>query len=282
MTLTSNRAVIVGYDGSDYSMQALYWAMDEAELRGSPLIVMHAWSWPYGQASDEAKSHLRNAAEHVLWHGAECARSCSTVNDVRGDLHEGSASERLSELSGEAELIVVGSRGLGAAERAAVGSVAVHVASHARCPVIAVRGPGPIPVPAHPGPVVVGVGSKPDAAVVGFAFNQAELRRMRLVALHAEAPVPASLVTAPSAHVGESAVPAPHDDALRMRLKPWQEEHPLVRVSTSVVTAPPAAALREASRDASLIVVGRHEGLGPTARALLQESTCPVAVVPAT
>lgn len=280
--MTSNRTVVVGYDGSDYSMQALYWAMDEAELRRSPLIVMHAWSWPYGQASDEAKSHLRNAAEHVLWHGAECARSSSTVTEVRADLHEGSASERLAELSGEAELIVVGSRGLGAAERAAVGSVAAHVASHARCPVIVVRGAGPIPIPAHPGPVVVGVGSKLDAAVVRFAFKEAELRRMRLVVLQAEEPVPASLVATPFAHAGESVVPAPPDDALRMRLKPWQEEHPLVRVDASVVTMPSRAALREASRDASLIVVARHEGLGPTAGALLQEATCPVAVVPAT
>ncbi|MEO3859920.1 universal stress protein [Acrocarpospora sp. B8E8] len=280
--MTSNRAVVMGYDGSDYSMQALYWAMDEAELRRSPLIVMHAWSWPYGEASEEAKSHLRNAAEHVLWHGADCARSCSTVAEVRADLHEGSASERLAELSGEAGLVVVGSRGLGATERAAVGSVAVHVASHASCPVIVVRGAGPIPVPAHPGPLVVGVGSAPDDAVMGFAFKEAELRRVRLVALQAE-PAPASrAVATPFARAGESVVPPCQDDALRMRLKPWQEEHPLVRVDTSVVTMLPGSALQEASRDASLIVVGRHEGLGPTAGALLQEATCPVAVVPAT
>ncbi|MEV6156599.1 hypothetical protein AB0L53_40260 [Nonomuraea sp. NPDC052129] len=37
--------IVLGYDGSDFSVQAL----DEAELRKIPLTVAHAWQWPYGE-----------------------------------------------------------------------------------------------------------------------------------------------------------------------------------------------------------------------------------------
>lgn len=35
--MTEPRKIVVGYDGSDFSMQALNWAIDEAELRKLPL-----------------------------------------------------------------------------------------------------------------------------------------------------------------------------------------------------------------------------------------------------
>ncbi|MFI7643640.1 universal stress protein [Nonomuraea sp. NPDC049400] len=169
--------IVLGYDGSDFSMQALDWALDEAELRKLPLTVAHAWQWPYGEAEEEAKAHLRKAAEHVLWHGAECARSTSAGVHVETDLYEGPAAERLVELSSDADLVVVGSRGLSALPRAVVGSVAGYVAAHADCPVIVVRGPGPLPPPT--GPIVV-AGKEPDPAVLELAFGEAAMRQVPL------------------------------------------------------------------------------------------------------
>ncbi|MFF0862037.1 universal stress protein [Nonomuraea sp. NPDC003560] len=87
--------IVLGYGGSDFSMQALDWALDEAELRGLPLPLVHAWQWPYGEAEEEAKAHLRKAADHVLWHGAECARSTSSGVRVETDLYEGPAARLL-------------------------------------------------------------------------------------------------------------------------------------------------------------------------------------------
>ncbi|GAA4507378.1 MULTISPECIES: universal stress protein [Nonomuraea] len=173
--------ILLGYDGSDFSVQALDWALDEAELRKLPLTVAHAWQWPYGQAAEEAKAHLRKAAEHVLWHGADCARQTSSGVRVETDLHEGSAAERLVELSEHAALVVVGSRGLNTLSRAVVGSVAEYVAVHAACPVVVVRGPGPLPVTTNPGPIVV-ADPVPDAAVLEFAFEEAALRQLPLAA----------------------------------------------------------------------------------------------------
>ncbi|MEV4115694.1 universal stress protein [Nonomuraea sp. NPDC049695] len=169
--------IVLGYDGSDFSVQALDWALDEAELRKLPLTIAHAWQWPYGEAEEDDKAHLRKAAEHVLWHGADCARSTSAGVRVETDLYEGPAAQRLVELSSDAALVVVGSRGLSALPRAVVGSVAGYVAAHADCPVIVVRGPGPLPAETDPGPIVV-PDKEPDASVLEFAFDEAALRRV--------------------------------------------------------------------------------------------------------
>ncbi|GAT71022.1 universal stress protein UspA [Planomonospora sphaerica] len=285
--MTATRTVVVGYDGSDFSMQALDWAMDECELRKLPLTVTHAWRWPYGEASEEAKAHLRKAAEHVLYHGAACARSCSTVADVTTDLYEGSAGERIAELSAGADLVVIGSRGLGALARSVIGSVTLYVAAHACCPVIVVRGPGPIPVPANPGPVVLGLSPATPDEALEFAFGEAALRQLRLMVVHA--------VHLQAMAWGTAMVPLPDVEALTRagqegvaeRLAPWRERHPGVAVEVRAVTDTPKEALGTASAGASLLVVGadrtRHrEGhLGTVVRVLVEHARCPVAVVPA-
>ncbi|WP_283136535.1 universal stress protein [Rhizohabitans arisaemae] len=278
------RRVVVGYDGSDFSMQALEWAMDEAELRELPLTVAHAWHWPYGTADEETKAHLRKAADHVLYHGGECARSCSTITKVTTDLYEGAAGDRLVELSDRAELIVVGSRGMGALARTVLGSVAGYTAAHASRPVVVVRGPGPIPIPRHRGSVVIGMtGHTPDAAVE-FAFVEAALRQLPLEAMHAGYP--------PSPSWGAPVPPIPDTQALaeaaeetvRERLRPWCARHPTVSARACYVVASPKDALLHASKEASLLVVGGARGhgkIGSVTRAVLQQSLCPVAVVPA-
>ncbi|MFF4415713.1 universal stress protein [Streptosporangium sp. NPDC001559] len=283
--MSETREVVVGYDGSDFSMQALEWAMDEAELRKLPLTVTHAWRWPYGEAGEEARSHLRKAAEHVLYHGADCARSCSSITEVTADLYEGAAAERLTELSARAELLVVGSRGMGALARTVVGSVAGYVAAHARCPVVVVRGPGPIPVPLHRGAVVLGIiDGTPDSAIA-FAFDEAALRGLDLVAVHAGHIRAAAWGTAmPPVTDTEITTHMVEEDLLR-RLRPWRDNHPAVPVQTRFVTASAKEALVGLSREASIVVVGgaRATGrLGSVTRGILRHGASPVAVVPVT
>ncbi|MER7208817.1 universal stress protein [Streptosporangium sp. NPDC000239] len=283
--MSETREVVVGYDGSDFSMQALEWAMDEAELRKLPLTVAHAWRWPYGETGEEARSHLRKAAEHVLYHGADCARSCSSITEVTTDLYEGAAAERLTELSAGAELVVVGSRGMGTLARTVVGSVAGYVAAHARCPVVVVRGPGPIPVPLHRGAVVLGITDDTPDVAIAFAFDEAALRGLDLLAVHAGHIRAVAWGTAmPPVSDVEITTHMVEEDLLR-RLRPWRDSHPAVPVRTRFVTASAKEALVELSREASVVVVGgaRATGrLGSVTRAVLRHGASPVAVVPVT
>ncbi|GAA3187434.1 universal stress protein [Nonomuraea roseoviolacea] len=286
MTMTGAYGIVVGYDGSDFSMQALDWAMDECELRKLPLTVAHAWRWPYGEAPDEAKEHLRKAAEHVLYHGAECARSSSTISDVATDLYEGPPAERLVELSAEADMVVLGCRGLGALARSVVGSVTAYVAAHAHAPVIVVRGPGPIPAPADPGPVVLGLSEGTPDEAVEFALAEAALRQLRLLVVHAVHPLPTAWGVSMAPEPDVEGLAAAARKGMDERMEPWTVRYPEVAVERRTVVAAPGEALRAASDGATLLVVGsvrsRHPGsLGAVVPAMAEHAPCPVAVVPA-
>ncbi|MFI7643638.1 universal stress protein [Nonomuraea sp. NPDC049400] len=261
--------VVIGYDGTDHSMQALDWAMDEAEFRKLPLTVCHAWQWPYGDADQTGRDSLRRAAEHVLWHGADCARTSSPGLDVRPDLYEGSATGRLEELSAEAELVVVGSRGLGAVARAIVGSVAAHTVAHARCPVIVVRGKGSLPRSPHPGPIVAGLADDDKVdAVLGFAFTEAAMRHLPLLVVHAWQP-----------SLDPPAVQNATENWLARALMPWREKDPTVRIETHTPRSRVGEALASIA-DATLVVVGSSHGwFGSVTAAMLGHAPCPVAIV---
>lgn len=140
-------AIVVGIDGSEGSKAALAWAIEEARLRQAPLTALTAWSIPpiavaYGLASsidEEFLESVRTAASGLL--DDVLAGFDQEVEGI--DLHtvvaEGRAVEVLVEASGDAELLVVGSRGLGGFKELLLGSVSHQCAQHARCPVVIVR-----------------------------------------------------------------------------------------------------------------------------------------------
>ncbi|HEX4817392.1 universal stress protein [Nonomuraea sp. NPDC049480] len=278
--MNETRGVVIGYDGSDHSVQALDWAMDEAELRKLPLIVCHAWQWPYGDGDPAARDSLRHAAEHVLWHGADCARASSPGLDVRPDLYEGSATGRLEELSADAGLLVVGSRGLGPVARSVTGSVAAHAVAHAQCPVIVVRGRGPLPRRPHPGPIVVGLADDGKAdAVLAFACAEASVRGLPLLVVHAwhQPPVAWGGITFPA--LDPLAVRNAADNWLAQVLKPWREKQPKVVIEARTTQSRAGEALA-AVTDATLVVVGSPHGrFGSVTAAMLRHAPCPVAIV---
>lgn len=270
--------VVVGFDGSVHAMQALDWALDEAELRGSPLVLCHAWQWPYQGVSPEleeaGRRSLYQAAQHVLAHGVECARQRTAGVAVRPVSEEGSATERLTEMSAGAGLLVLGSRGLGRLARVPVGSVTAHVAAHARCPVVVVRGVGALPRPEDPRPVVAVMDGSPAAqGALAFAAREAELRQLPLKIVYSGAEV--------EAPAGPALRHSSAHDPVERAVTVTQERHPDVRTHPENPLAPPPEALREAAQEARLLVVGAaHPAFGSVAQWLLYNAVCPVAVVP--
>ncbi|MFI6604695.1 universal stress protein [Nonomuraea sp. NPDC050536] len=259
--------VVVGYDGSESSLRALEWALDEATLRRLPLTVVHAWQWPCGTADEQVREHLRSAAEHVLWHGAKRVMAQAATGDVEMDLYEGHAAGRLVELSAGAELVVVGSLGLGGLRRVAVGSVAAHVVGHARCPVIVVRGCSP--APSWPCPVIAVATRWPWEAVLDFAFQEAALRQLPLLAIEP--------CTGRSRAEDQEGPPSDGISTAELRrlVIARQGRYPGVLVEMEPAPDTPQEAVEILSREARLLVVSE----GHAARVAVEHATCPVAVI---
>ena len=146
--------IVVGVDGSNESRSALRWAVAEAQRRQAAVHVVHAW-WALPElelstriSSDadwdallevEAPRCVEEFVNHAL--GADRAKIEITVDAVQGV----APAAALMAASREADLLVVGSRGFGGFKSLLLGSVSQQCASHARCPVVVVRGVQPEP-----------------------------------------------------------------------------------------------------------------------------------------
>ena len=136
--------VVVGVDGSRESEAALWFATEEATLRGALLRIVCAWepsaSGNLGEAfapTPDEFVHAKHHAEDVLRGALQQVRAVPLK--VEAVAEEGGPAVVLLEQAAGAELLVVGSRGLGAAKRLLLGSVSHDVAHHASCPVVIVR-----------------------------------------------------------------------------------------------------------------------------------------------
>jgi nucleotide-binding universal stress UspA family protein len=128
-----------------------------------------------------AEGWLRPEAEHILGDAWRHAREAAPDLPVDGEIIIGQAGAVLRECSRTAQLIVVGDRGLGGFAGLLAGSVAVQLAAHATCPIVIARGDGE-----REAPVLLGVdGSPANDPAVGFAFEEAALRGVPLLAVHA-------------------------------------------------------------------------------------------------
>lgn len=178
----------------------------------------------------------------------------------------------LPDVLDEAQLVVAGMRALDAVAFSA-------------CPVVLIPAKRAVRHPTHRGgEIVLGVDARdPADGALDLAFDTARLWGVRLRAVHAWR-FPSRATELPFG-VPEEDRAAWEDHEVQLladALRPWREKYPAVRVLEDVRLFTPAHALLQLSASAGLVVVGRgSEGEpGPTVRALLAESLCPVAVVP--
>lgn len=134
------RGVVVGVDGPEGSENALAYAFDQASARRVRLDVVHAW-WMTATGGlsvdllrDEQNLQRLGLAESL----AGWSEKFPDV-EVTTHLPVGPPMLALLEQAKHAELLVVGSRGLGGFRRLTLGSVSHGVLQHAHCPVAVVR-----------------------------------------------------------------------------------------------------------------------------------------------
>jgi nucleotide-binding universal stress UspA family protein len=285
------RAVVAGVDGSERGLQAVRWAAAEASRRHLPLRLVAAHAWPAGGLIGDPglgvdyRAVLRDVVlGHLAVATADALQVAPELEVEQAEI-TGSPVPVLQGESARAEMVVLGDRGLGGFTGLLIGSVAVAVTAHASCPVIVVRGPGPDRTTPSPEPVVVGVdGSPTSEAAVAFAFEEASLRRVPVVAVHVWRDLLVDPTMAPL--LDWDALESDEREVLAERLAGWSEKYPDVSVRRLVVQDRPARALVEESGRAQLVVVGsrgrgRFHGmlLGSVSQALLHHAHCPVAVV---
>lgn len=141
--------IYVGVDGSEGAARALRWALGEARARDGELIAVMSWSYldqhpMHGHKSFEpaytsASAHeaLRQYVEDALGAGDAKSVSLKVVCDL--------PAHGLLAATHDADLIVVGTRGLGGFKELVLGSVAHQVTMHAGCPVVVVPPPRQAP-----------------------------------------------------------------------------------------------------------------------------------------
>ncbi|MEU0944192.1 universal stress protein [Streptomyces canus] len=293
----STLPVIAAVDGSDDSLRALDRALDAARRREAPLRVVHVRQYAVWAQPD------------VLVAGAPDADDDPVLDRVRTYLEnrpdrprteylgvEGAPGAVLPELGSRAQLLVLGSRGRGGFASLLLGSNGMAAARDAECPVVVVPRPGREvdgEAPAGPGPrVVVGLHvDSPDDATLDFAFTEAALRGARLQVVAAYQwplqswAVPAELV---QPMIDQDAVANETLALAEGFLAPHSARHPGVVAEPYVPAGDAAGHLVAASKDADLVVVGRHRRrllspariLGSVTQAVLLHAASPVAVVP--
>lgn len=280
--------IVVGFDGSESSRQALTWAGQEAAIRAAPLHIVHAlppWS-PDVLLAPEAtgwNADAEAAAREQLGQAEAHVRAGRPQSQVTTGVVSGPAGEVLVQAGEGAQLIVVGSRGHGRFAELLLGSVSLHVATRASCPVAVVRQP---PAVGH-GVVVVGVtGQSGQETLLDLAFQEAALRRATLRAVHAWTH-PGTITPWTVEPVVYDVEAVGQDEALRLAqvLAGWRDRFPDVEVVQQVVHEHPAKALVRASAEADVVVVAASHGatravlLGGTTHAVLHHARAPVLVV---
>ena len=288
---TVTRAVVVGLDRSDQARAAVEYAAARAVRHRRPLRVVHAFE-PSQYAvrstigwTPDLHGVLRNSAQRLVDETTEVLAMVYPDLEVQSRLEPGSAVEMLVEESEHADTVVVGSRGSGGFADLVIGSTALHVASQARCPVVAVPSPPDGEAPRHG--VVVGVdGSALTESAIEFALQVASELDQPLVALHAWTN-PARLgpgVMLPLVY--DSDLVADEEGlVLAESMAGWAEKYPDVRIESKVARGHAVHALVTEAQHARLLVVGsRGRGavrslIGSVSHGVLHHATGPVAVV---
>ncbi|KAF8038398.1 hypothetical protein BT93_B1054 [Corymbia citriodora subsp. variegata] len=172
--MTSNLGcVVVAVDGSEESMNALQWALDNLKLQypadppspsssSSSFVVLHVQSppsivaglnpgaIPFGGPSDlevpaftaAIEAHQKRITQAILDHAMEI---CADKNvNIKTEVVIGDPKEKICEVveNLNADLLVIGCRAFGPIKRMFLGSVSNFCTNHAQCPVIIIKGKG--------------------------------------------------------------------------------------------------------------------------------------------
>lgn len=286
--------VLAAFDGTEASREAVRWAAREASSRGAPLLLVHVLARPFQHSipmripdEENVMEKLRNAVLRELDSLEDVCREIDPNLDVRKSMPIGDAAETLVEMAGDAELVVLGGPLVGSQTDRLGVTAAEVIARRAAAPIVVVRGEINTAADA---PVVVGVdGSAVSNRAIGFAFESASRLGRPLVGVHSwgeSAFNPFDVVDEWDTNRSEFRDRA--SEVLSEAMAGWAQQDPDVQVRHVVGADTPAHLLLGEAKGAGLLVVGSHGRgavrrafLGSVSHAVLNQASCPVAVLPA-
>lgn len=269
----ANALVVAGFDGSSSALDAMTFAIREAQHRQTTLRLVHAHVWPMLGVPDGAAQGvpgLSVSAERQLSEAADSARRAAPKIEVETQLITGWPAPALARSSYGAELVVIGSHGSGRVVAGLVGSTAIELAATSHAPLVIVRQTDNIAsTTAEEAPVLVGVdGSRSSHAAAWFGAHEAALVGTPLHVVH----------------VGPTTA---EEAAARSLVDQLRRSEPNLEVEFRALDGHPARALIDATKYARLVVVGTRGQsglvgriLGSVSHALLEHGICPIAVMP--
>jgi nucleotide-binding universal stress UspA family protein len=135
--------IVVALDGSEHSLKALDYARELAEKHDSKLILLHAFHSTSDLRGSEGFNQMvgrRKQKGEVIIKDA-CRRLGQISFEVEEDLLEGPATEAILSVveARNADLVVMGTRGMGSLKGLLFGSVSSKVTHYAPCSVLVVR-----------------------------------------------------------------------------------------------------------------------------------------------
>ncbi|MCZ0857573.1 universal stress protein [Actinomyces israelii] len=293
--MSEDGVILVGVDGSPESLGAVDWAVARAARNDWRVHILCAYSLPsfttasldggYAALDDTA---VRSGAQAVV--DEAVARVQGRNVAVTSSLETGDPAGVLVDLSGEAALAVVGTRGGGGFADRLLGTVSSALPAHAHCPTVVVprhtEGAEYTPVRR----IVVGVdGSESARKALRWAVHEAEAWEAELTAIAAVpmASGAGALAWLPAA-VDREQVLADVRSGLDRAVADAVEGHPAVVVRRHALDGNAAELMAEFSTAVDLVVVGsRGRGgfsgllLGSVSQGVLSHASCPVMVVPA-
>jgi nucleotide-binding universal stress UspA family protein len=281
--------IVVGVDESEGAAEALRWAVREADARDAVLTAALVWGWldqhhldpgePFDPKYHEADAlaQLEQMVAKALLTGVPPGIRLKAISDLAGP--------GLVRAAADADLLVVGARGLGGFKGLLVGSVSQHCLHHAPCPVAVVRDQDDPPREIRR--IVVGIdGSTTSLRALDWALDAARAHRSRVEVVHAWHPSyvnPMDAYLISSADVLEQSARTVLDEAIA-RADDRDLADPIEGL---LVLGSAGRAIVDVADGADLIVVGSRQQsaagclfLGSTSLQVTHHADCPVVVVP--
>ncbi len=261
------KPIIAGIDGSPAATAAALWGVDEAISRHVPLRLVAVMKPKHPSPDDYARDLTH--AENSLREARSAIQAGGKPVTVEADIVRGPAGPLLVEASSDAEMICVGSVGIGRFARSILGSTATELAEKAHCPVVILRTDPDRPPPDINWIVVRMTDALDNDVVVKHAVGEAKLRRAPMLVLGGRLE-----------DLTEDA-----DGEFERRVRDWRQRHPEVRVYP-ITTKDAIASFLAANDERVLLAVisGAEAGqlarlVGPAGHPLFRHAECSVLVV---